>query len=82
MSQNGLVNAELRTTLIIPTTRQLYVTLLMELKYESSNDLTNIYSINIQLLKTPNSESKDWDKYKLYLNKHDWFNIIDGSDHD
>ena len=64
MSQNGLINAELRTTLIIPTTRQLYVTLLMELKYESSNDLTNIYSITIPLLKIPNSESKDWDKFK------------------
>ena len=57
--------------------------LLMELiEYISSNDLTNMYSINILLLKIPNSESKDWDKYKLYLNKHDWFNIIDGSDHD
>ena len=66
MSQNGLVNAELRTTLIILTTRKLHVT----------------YSINIPLLKIPNSESKDWDKYKLYLNKHDWFNIIDGLDHD
>ena len=60
MSQNGLVNAELRTTLIILTTRKLHVT----------------YSINIPLLKIPNSESKDWDKYKLYLNKNDWFNII------
>ena len=57
--------------------------LLVELiEYESSNDLTNIYSINIPLLKIPNSESQDWDKYKLFLNKHDWFNIIDGSDHD
>ena len=54
----------------------------MELKYESSNDLTNIYSITIPLLKIPKSESKDWGKYSLSLNKHDWFNIIDGSDHD
>ena len=55
----------------------------MELiEYISSNDLTNIYSINIPLLKIPNNELKDWDKYKLFLNKHDWFNIIDGSDHD
>ena len=57
--------------------------LLMELiEYISSNDLTNIYSINISLLKIPNSESKEWDKYRLSLNKHDWFNTIDGSDHD
>ena len=55
----------------------------MELiEYKSSNDLTNIHSINIPLLKIPQSESKDRDKYKLSLNKHDWFNIIDGSDHD
>ena len=39
-------------------------------------------SVNIPVLKIPNSESKDWDKYKLFLNKHDWFNIIDGLDHD
>ena len=52
------------------------------IEYISSNGLTNTYSINIPLLKIPNNELKDWDKYKLFLNKHDWFNIIDGSDHD
>ena len=41
-----------------------------------------MYPINIPLSKIPNSESRDLDEYKLFLNKHDWLNIIDGSDHD
>ena len=47
-------------------------------KYESSDETSNIYSTNIPLLKIPDCESKDWEEYEYYLNKHDWFSISDG----